>query len=185
MRFGSVLFLCVLAGCSWRSEQKLTYVPFAAQMKMPAVSQQTGNVGGATCPCQCAVGTTQGTPYSPVSNASLQPTYQQVLQPVLQQAVPQQSTSSPDYLLPKEDVYPSQPTLLEAPVQASDQIVILQHPVQRDLVKCSFADLRCISGYELQGYVQLSRTPSVPVSVEQQYDVLDGKWSDSSSVPRW
>lgn len=188
MRFGSVLFLCVLAGCSWRSEQKLTYVPFPAQIKMPAVSQQTGNVGGATCPCQCAVGTPQGTQYSSFPNASLQPVYQQVSQPISQpvlQVAPQQNTSSTDYLLPKEDVYPSQPTLLEAPVQASDQIVILQHPTQRDLVKCSFADLRCISGYELQGYVQLSRTPSVPVSVEQQYDVLDGKWSDSSSVPRW
>lgn len=192
MRFVSIFFLCVLAGCSWRSEQKLTYVPFSAQIQQPVKAQQTpavlGQRNGGTCPCQCAIPMAQNQYVMPqtVQNTAFQPAQetfpqaiQQPTQPVLQQQ------PSADYLLPKEDVYPTQPSVIEAPIQPSDQIVILQHPVQRDLVKCSFADLRCISGYELQGYVQLSRTPMVPVSVEQNYDVLDGKWSNSSNVPRW
>lgn len=191
MRFVSIFVFCVLAGCSWRSEQKLTYVPFPGQAQNQAVSPQTINTNTSSCPCQCAIGNQQNISYA--SNMSYQPSVQPIIQPtvqpvvrpvVAQQSVAQQMPSA-DYLLPKEDTYPTQPSTIEAPIQGSDQIVILQHPVQRDLVKCSFVDLRCISGYELQGYVQLSRTPMVPVSVEQQYDVLDGKWSDSANVPRW
>jgi len=128
----------------------------------------------------------------PVNMMPVQSVPQQVMMPqqsipqsVPVSSVPESPKTTADYLLPKEDYYPTQPAVIEASVQPSDRIIILQHSVQRDLVKCTASDLRCISGYEMQGYVQLSQTPSVPVSVEQKYDVLDGKWSDSSNVPRW
>lgn len=192
MRFLSITFLCVLAGCSGRSEQpKLTYVPFAGQGQSSVqmmVAPNGGmspvqnvpvqnNIGGMTmvqtCPCTCPI---TAPVQMAIPAASVMPTV-----PAVQEA----PKTAADYLLPKEDYYPTQPSVIEAPMQSSDSIVILQHSVQRDLVKCMASDLRCISGYELQGYVQLSKTPSVPVAVEQKYDVLDGKWSDSTNVPRW
>ena len=203
MRFLSIAFLCVLAGCSMRSEQpKLTYVPFAAQGSPGTGTASVSNqaVVPQTCPCTCSMQGANSVPPMYMAQASYAPQQVDVMpvQNVPQvntaslQMVPQQASvvaetpqSPADYLLPKEDYYPTQPAVIEAPLQSSDIIVILQHAVQRDLVKCSASDLRCISGYEMQGYVQLSQTPSVPVSVEQKYDVLDGKWSDSANVPRW
>ena len=66
--------------------------------------------------------------------------------------------------------------------------VILQHPVNRDLVKCTFGDMNCVAAYQAQGYMQLQNAPVVPtynaVAQNATYAV-SGTWQDNNNIPRW
>lgn len=66
--------------------------------------------------------------------------------------------------------------------------VILQHPTNRDLVKCASGDMHCIMVYQTQGYVQFQNAPVVPsystVTPNTTYAV-SGTWQDNNNIPRW
>ena len=81
-------------------------------------------------------------------------------------------------------LYASQPEEFE--VQEAS-FIIMQHPVQRDLVRCPVTDDVCLSSYERLGYVRaknLSRfTAEDDCTVETDYPA--GKWRDNNVIPRW
>ncbi len=62
---------------------------------------------------------------------------------------------------------------------------ILQHPTNRDLVKCSFGDMNCVMMYEAQGYIQMQNTPAMAYSTPQgTYQQPTPSWTDNN-IPRW
>lgn len=74
---------------------------------------------------------------------------------------------------------PMMPTV--APTMEQPTIIILQHPVNRDLVKCSFGDAACVAGYEGQGYVQLRNT----TDFSGYNAVSTSTWQNNNNIPRW
>lgn len=78
----------------------------------------------------------------------------------------------------------------QMPVMTETQssVIILQHPVNRDLVKCSLGDANCLMSYEAQGYVQLRNTPHFAGynAVLGDADYPAGSmWRDNNNIPRW
>lgn len=72
-------------------------------------------------------------------------------------------------------------TNAQMPVTEQMSVVILQHPVNRDLVKCSFADMNCVSAYEAQGYVQLRGASDFSA-----YNAVStNTWQNNNNIPRW
>jgi hypothetical protein len=79
------------------------------------------------------------------------------------------------------------------PVSVQTQItnaseIILQHPVNRDLVKCTSVDTNCLMAYQAQGYVQLQNAPVVPTyntSLPNTAYAVSGTWQDNTNIPRW
>ena len=64
-------------------------------------------------------------------------------------------------------------------------VVVLQHPVNRDLVKCSLGDANCLVAYEAQGYVQLrNMATTYGNTVSHVNYVVGGTWQDNN-IPRW
>ena len=65
--------------------------------------------------------------------------------------------------------------------------IIMQHPIQRDLVRCPATDDVCLSSYERLGYVRsnnLSRfTAEDEVISETAYPA--GQWRNDNTIPRW
>lgn len=73
---------------------------------------------------------------------------------------------------------------------ASDPLmaIVLQHPENRDLVKCSASDSACLQQYEQQGYVRLRNAPRFASFKElpTESDYPQGsQWRDSNNIPRW
>ncbi len=70
---------------------------------------------------------------------------------------------------------------------STNGFIIMQHPVQRDLVRCPVTDDVCLASYERLGYVRaqnLSRfTAQDEIAAETDYPA--GKWGDNNVVPRW
>lgn len=66
-------------------------------------------------------------------------------------------------------------------------LVVLQHPLNRDLVKCVGTDQSCIATYEQQGYVQLFNTPQFAGSkdVQSEQDYPAERWRENNNIPRW
>ena len=78
------------------------------------------------------------------------------------------------------------PTILPT-VTEEVSLVVLQHPLNRDLVKCAGTDQSCISTYEQQGYVQLFNAPQFAGSkdVQSDQDYPAEKWRENNNIPRW
>lgn len=80
--------------------------------------------------------------------------------------------------------YYSEPAEYTTEVNA---MIIMQHPIQRDLVRCPATDDVCLLTYERLGYVRsnnLSRfTAEEEVISENAYPA--GKWRDGNTIPRW
>jgi len=81
----------------------------------------------------------------------------------------------------------SEPASYE-PVDAG--FIILQHPIQRDLVRCPAADDVCLQSYERLGYVRannLSRfTAQDELNTAGTYPTnTAGQWRENNSIPRW
>ncbi|MBR5130853.1 MAG: hypothetical protein IKV03_06495 [Alphaproteobacteria bacterium] len=79
------------------------------------------------------------------------------------------------------------PTAVQAQLMGTPD-VILQHPINRDLVKCSFGDMNCLIAYEAQGYAQLHNTtvaPTYNAVVPNQNYTVSGTWQDNNNIPRW
>ena len=90
-----------------------------------------------------------------------------------------------------EDILPlsnySQPAEFE--VQQNGYI-ILQHPIQRDLVRCPITDDVCLESYERLGYVRsanLSRfTAQDELDTAGTYPTnATGQWRENNNIPRW
>ena len=84
---------------------------------------------------------------------------------------------------------PAMPIQMPAQIQPATledvtSVVILQHPVNRDLVKCSVADTNCLIAYEAQGYVQLRNTAYGNTHTHVDYTV-NGTWQNNNNIPRW
>ena len=64
---------------------------------------------------------------------------------------------------------------------------MLQHPVQRDLVRCRLCDTVCILNYEKRGYEQLRYVPQFAgvKDVPSDSDYPTKKWRNNNSIPRW
>lgn len=66
--------------------------------------------------------------------------------------------------------------------------IILQHPTNRDLVKCIHSDMNCIMAYQAQGYALLQNTPVAPsynTTVQNTSYAVSGSWQDNTNIPRW
>ncbi len=98
---------------------------------------------------------------------------------------PSTSQKQPSYVPQKvPSAYSSQP---QGVMQSNDGFIIMQHPIQRDLVRCPVTDDVCLSSYERLGYIQsknLSRfTAEDDCTLETDYPA--GKWRDNNVIPRW
>ncbi len=74
------------------------------------------------------------------------------------------------------------------PTQAG--FIIMQHPIQRDLVRCPVTDDVCLQSYERLGYVRsanLSRfTAQDELNTAGTYPTnASGQWRENNSIPRW
>ena len=68
--------------------------------------------------------------------------------------------------------------------------IILQHPIQRDLVRCPVTDDVCMEAYERLGYVRaenLSRfTAQDELNTAGTYPTnANGQWRENNTIPRW
>lgn len=94
---------------------------------------------------------------------------------------PQYQTTTTQEVRP---AYASQPQEF---TPSADGFIIMQHPVQRDLVRCPVTDDVCLASYERLGYVRaknLSRfTAEEDCTLETSYPA--GQWRDNNVVPRW
>ena len=81
----------------------------------------------------------------------------------------------------------------QMPVSVQTQLtnaseIILQHPVNRDLVKCTSVDANCLMTYQAQGYVQLQNAPVMPTyntAMPSTPYAISGTWQDNTNIPRW
>lgn len=66
-------------------------------------------------------------------------------------------------------------------------IVVLQHPEERNLVKCLMCDQVCLQRYEHAGYVQLRYIPhsSGSQDLPSMSDYPAGRWRENEEIPRW
>ncbi len=122
---------------------------------------------------------------TPIQRTNYIPTY-----------APQEQTVSAQNT-PMENVEPLSEQLIQDPwVQASSEPeeytpetanIILQHPIQRDLIRCPAVDDVCIQAYERLGYVRsknLSRFTAEDETIsENNYPA--GKWRKDNTIPRW
>ena len=83
----------------------------------------------------------------------------------------------------------SQPAAYE-PVDTG--CIIMQHPIQRDLVRCPVTDDVCLQSYERLGYVRSNNLSGYATQDEAsaapkkaQPSNTAGQWRENSSVPRW
>lgn len=137
-----------------------------------------------------------------MQNMPVVPSMQMPSMPVQMPAQPQVQTTTvtmpaPTMTMPTQMVQTE--VLYETPVMQLPSMVqqaiqqpavptgdtILQHPTNRDLVKCSFGDMNCIMMYESQGYIQMQNTPAMAYSTPQgTYQQPTPSWTDNN-IPRW
>lgn len=112
----------------------------------------------------------------------------------MQQAYVTQQTQEPTYMMPStpaQQPMAQQPTIQQPQegmaLSENTTIIILQHPTNRDLVKCSFNNTTCLSSYEAQGYVQLRNAPHFAGynDVPAESDYPSRRWRDNNNIPRW
>lgn len=108
------------------------------------------------------------------------PVYQPTM-PVYQPAPAYQPTRGGDVMIEDTVVYSSvsQPAGFE-PTQPG--YIIMQHPIQRDLVRCPASDDVCMQSYERLGYV---RSANLSRYTTQDETNTSGQWRENNSVPRW
>ena len=73
----------------------------------------------------------------------------------------------------------SQPSVMEP---AQPGFIILQHPIQRDLVRCPASDDVCVQSYERLGYI---RSANLSRFAAQDESNTSGQWRENNSIPRW
>lgn len=66
-------------------------------------------------------------------------------------------------------------------------VVIMQHPANRDLVKCGNSDNQCLLSYQSAGYVQLRNAPHFAGhnDIPSDSDYPTRRWRDNNDIPRW
>lgn len=72
--------------------------------------------------------------------------------------------------------------------EESSTFIILQHPIQRDLVRCPASDDVCLESYERLGYIRsnnLSRFTEQDRLPADTPSSVAGQWRENSSTPRW
>lgn len=112
-----------------------------------------------------------------------QPIYTTVQQPQMMPAQIQQPMMAPQQQMVNAGmVAPTNQSLA-----GNGSLIILQHPVNRDLVKCEFGDSSCLSMYETQGYVQLRNAPHFAGynDVPSDSDYPARRWRENNNIPRW
>ena len=113
-----------------------------------------------------------------------QPVIAPVVQPVAARPLP------PEPVAVEESIVfnaVSEPASYEV---ADAGFIIMQHPIQRDLVRCPVSDDVCLQSYERLGYVRsnnLSRfTVQDELNTAGTYPTnAVGQWRENNSVPRW
>ena len=68
--------------------------------------------------------------------------------------------------------------------------IIMQHPIQRDLIRCPVMDDVCLQSYERLGYVRSNNlsqfaTQDEANTVEARPSNTTGQWRENNSIPRW
>lgn len=89
-----------------------------------------------------------------------------------------------------QNINPYYPYAGTQPVQnqmGAGSVVVLQHPMTRELVRCDFTDYNCIGSYESQGYVQLRAAPHFAGSndIPSDTDYPPRRYRDNNNIPRW
>lgn len=89
-----------------------------------------------------------------------------------------------------QNINPYYPYANAQPVQnqmGAGSVVVLQHPMTRELVRCDFTDYNCIGSYESQGYVQLRAAPHFAGNndIPSDTDYPPRRYRDNNNIPRW
>lgn len=133
----------------------------------------------------------QGRSYAPMTAPAMQPApvpvyyVAPVAQPV---AVPPPPVPVPVQTVIEEETVSfsvSEPASYE-PTDAG--YIIMQHPIQRDLVRCPITDDVCLQSYERLGYVRsnnLSRFAAQDEANIAKPANTAGQWRENNSIPRW
>lgn len=108
--------------------------------------------------------------------------------------VPAPTMTMPTQMVQTEVMYETPvmqlPTMVQHAIQqptVPSGDTILQHPTNRDLVKCAFGDMNCVMMYETQGYIQMQNTPAPAVAYsapQSTYQQPTPSWTDNN-IPRW
>lgn len=124
-----------------------------------------------------------------------QPTYTGVPQPMYAPSAPQNMASSQNAPAGMQNqninpYYPYAQTNQNTGVQnnmGAGSVVVLQHPMTRELVRCDFTDYNCIGSYESQGFVQLRAAPHFAGynDVPSNTDYPPRRYRDNNNIPRW
>lgn len=125
----------------------------------------------------------QGRSYAPVMAPQPVPVYPPV-QPVAARPMPAPAIVAEETITFNAV---SEPASYEP---ADTGFIIMQHPIQRDLVRCPVTDDVCLQSYERLGYVRsnnLSRfTAQDELNTAGTYPTnTAGQWRENNSIPRW
>ena len=68
--------------------------------------------------------------------------------------------------------------------------IIMQHPIQRDLIRCPVTDDVCLQSYERLGYVRSNNlsgftSQDEQLATEKKPANTAGQWRENNSIPRW
>lgn len=118
------------------------------------------------------------------------PVQQPVMMPL---TVPTQPMVQTEVFYETQTVPMNAQIMSQMPVSIQTQLtnaseIILQHPVNRDLVKCTSVDANCLMTYQAQGYVQLQNAPVMPTyntALPNTPYAVSGTWQDNTNIPRW
>lgn len=107
--------------------------------------------------------------------------------PVMQQQTPQQPAMMMQNTQMTQTVQTTQNGGMETTVTEDASVIIMQHPSNRDLVKCAGGDDQCVLSYQSQGYVQLKNAPHFAGynDVPSDSDYPTRRWRDNNDIPRW
>lgn len=134
----------------------------------------------------------QGLSYAPMMAPAPQPMPQPVyyVTPVVQQMPPMPQPVPAQTTVVEETVTfasVSEPATYE---QTEAGYIIMQHPIQRDLVRCPVTDDVCLQSYERLGYVRSNNLSRFATQEETNTKPTQpansvGQWRENNSVPRW
>lgn len=125
----------------------------------------------------------QGRSYAPVAVPAPQPVPVYYTAPVVQPiAVP----PAPVQTVAVEETITFASVSEPASYEPTDTgYIIMQHPIQRDLVRCPVTDDVCLQSYERLGYVRSNNLSRFATQEDAKPANTVGQWRENNSVPRW
>ena len=129
----------------------------------------------------------------PTAAAAQIPSQVQMQPMMLPLTVPTQQMVQTEVFYETQTIPMNNPVVQQIPTTTQNQLaaaseIILQHPTNRDLVKCTLGDANCTIAYQAQGYVPLQNAPVMPtynITIPNTPYAVSGTWQDNNNIPRW